>query len=180
MTIEEALSIAFGKKSGTQLDEQIVIITLAREVERLSQIDKALTEYRRKERHLLGIPDDAREEDHLDAISRLREANKHLRQHGCCPENDGQTHHATCWRTRGHHECAINRVEHLESMLSNSEALGCYYNDESMRLQQRVEELEDFARDISDNYDCDTDAHRYRTTCRACKAKKILKGVDAE
>lgn len=37
-----------------------------------------------------------------------------------------------------------------------------------------LEELRAFARDIRDNYDCDDDAHRHGTTCRACEAEKVL------
>jgi hypothetical protein len=31
-----------------------------------------------------------------------------------------------------------------------------------------------FIKDIATNWDCDSDAHRYNTTCRACEATKIL------
>lgn len=34
--------------------------------------------------------------------------------------------------------------------------------------------LQEFARDIRDNWDCDEDAHRYGTRCRCCEAEKIL------
>lgn len=47
--------------------------------------------------------------------------------------------------------------------------------DEVPRLLARVNELEEFVRDIRDNYDCDADAHRYHTRCRACEADKLLK-----
>lgn len=38
----------------------------------------------------------------------------------------------------------------------------------------KVEELEFFLYDISGGYDCDSDAHKYGTRCRACEAKKLL------
>jgi hypothetical protein len=45
---------------------------------------------------------------------------------------------------------------------------------EVIAIYERVKKLEDFARDIRDNYDCDEDAHKYGTTCRSCKAKEML------
>lgn len=42
------------------------------------------------------------------------------------------------------------------------------------RLQGRIAELEEVLEDIRDNYDCDEDAHKYRTPCRACEAKRVL------
>ena len=42
-------------------------------------------------------------------------------------------------------------------------------------IAKRVKALEDFAEDIRDNYDCDADAHKYKTTCRRCTAEKVLK-----
>lgn len=46
---------------------------------------------------------------------------------------------------------------------------------------KRVHELEDFARCISDGYDCDSDAHKYDNTaaCRCCSAEKILNTNDS-
>ena len=41
----------------------------------------------------------------------------------------------------------------------------------------RLALLEEFARDCRDNYDCDSDSHKYDTRCRACEAAKVL---DAE
>lgn len=38
----------------------------------------------------------------------------------------------------------------------------------------RVAELESFAEECRDNWDCDSDAHRYGTGCRACMAEKVL------
>lgn len=34
-----------------------------------------------------------------------------------------------------------------------------------------------FARDCRDNWDCDSDAHKYRTLCRACEAKAAMEGI---
>ncbi len=34
--------------------------------------------------------------------------------------------------------------------------------------------LEDFVRECRDNFDCDEDAHKHHTFCRACEAAKLL------
>lgn len=49
-------------------------------------------------------------------------------------------------------------------------------HDDSMTLRLRIAALEAFARDVGNNYDCDSDAHKYGTRCRSCEAKKILAG----
>lgn len=43
-----------------------------------------------------------------------------------------------------------------------------------LRLIARVEAFEEFARDVRDNYDCDSDAHKYGTRCRCCEAETVL------
>lgn len=40
---------------------------------------------------------------------------------------------------------------------------------------KRAERAEDFARECRDNFDCDPDAHRYGTMCRACDAADVLR-----
>lgn len=54
------------------------------------------------------------------------------------------------------------------------------------RLQDEVRDacgyahdMESLAADIRDNYDCDSDAHRYLNGCgcRCCEATKILEGT---
>ena len=45
---------------------------------------------------------------------------------------------------------------------------------ENDRLRARVAELEEFARNVAYNYDCDTDAHRLGTRCRCCDAEALL------
>lgn len=37
-----------------------------------------------------------------------------------------------------------------------------------------VERLKGFVRDCRDNWDCDSDAHKYGTKCRACEAGKLI------
>jgi hypothetical protein len=44
------------------------------------------------------------------------------------------------------------------------------------RLAARVAELESFARDCANNWDCDSDAHKYNTGCRSCAAQALLGG----
>lgn len=44
-----------------------------------------------------------------------------------------------------------------------------------VQLSQRVADMEAALRDFANNFDCDTDAHRYRTTCRACRAAEVLR-----
>ena len=48
-------------------------------------------------------------------------------------------------------------------------------------LASKVELFEEQLRDISENYDCDSDAHKYGppslkygSSCRVCKSKKVL------
>lgn len=41
-----------------------------------------------------------------------------------------------------------------------------------------VKALRSFAKVVADSFDCDSDAHKYGTFCRACEAKKILEKTD--
>lgn len=45
---------------------------------------------------------------------------------------------------------------------------------ENSALKARVEKLREELRDISENWDCDSDAHKYGTPCRCCQAKAAL------
>ena len=36
-----------------------------------------------------------------------------------------------------------------------------------------------FLRDVAENFDCDSDAHKYGTTCRACEAAVLLQSLSA-
>ena len=49
-----------------------------------------------------------------------------------------------------------------------------YWKAELNAANVRIAELEEFARDIAENWDCDDDAHKYGTRCRACSALEIL------
>jgi len=49
----------------------------------------------------------------------------------------------------------------------------------------RIRQLEQFIRNVRDNYDCDSDGHKYNTGCRVCEAKALLEnpasaGQDAD
>jgi hypothetical protein len=45
------------------------------------------------------------------------------------------------------------------------------------RLREENEKLREFVRSCAISFDCDADAHKYGTFCRACEAKKLLEGV---
>ena len=47
-------------------------------------------------------------------------------------------------------------------------------------LRARIAELEEFARDVAENWDCDSDGHKYKTGCRCCRAMKLLKKGNKE
>lgn len=49
------------------------------------------------------------------------------------------------------------------------------FSDEYVaHLRARVAKLEAELRNVRDNYDCDQDAHRHDTPCRACAARAAL------
>jgi len=52
--------------------------------------------------------------------------------------------------------------------------------DNIRALIQAFEELKDYALDISNNYDCDEDAHRHNRlwSCRVCKTEMVLERVN--
>jgi len=39
----------------------------------------------------------------------------------------------------------------------------------------QIHDLMEFVRDIADDWDCDSDSHKYGTACRACQAKALRK-----
>lgn len=41
-------------------------------------------------------------------------------------------------------------------------------------LEAENERLRTFAKNIRDNFDCDSDGHKYGTYCRSCDAAKVL------
>jgi hypothetical protein len=67
-------------------------------------------------------------------------------------------------------------IECSKRYLTLDEAIGKAADMESelKAERERVKKLKRFADDISSNYDCDGDGHRYSTYCRKCDAKKVL------
>jgi len=41
-------------------------------------------------------------------------------------------------------------------------------------MAAKVSNMEDFIKDCRDDFDCDKDAHKYGTMCRACAALRLL------
>lgn len=63
--------------------------------------------------------------------------------------SDGKTHWEGCWKERGHHECAVLRVEELEAERDEASRRSAIdqeqadtMTDEAGRLAERVAELE--------------------------------------
>lgn len=46
-------------------------------------------------------------------------------------------------------------------------------------LLDLLREARETMRNFAENWDCDTDAHKYRTTCRVCAAKEAQDRIDA-
>ena len=62
-----------------------------------------------------------------------------------------------------------------EEILNMVHAFGDKERKDAVRkLAERVAKLEDFARECRDNFDCDSDGHRYNVYCRSCEAKQVL------
>ena len=53
-------------------------------------------------------------------------------------------------------------------------------NERIAELEDNKKELLSFVRDVAFNYDCDADAHRYGTPCRACGAFALLQLIDPQ
>lgn len=49
--------------------------------------------------------------------------------------------------------------------------------EENLILKAKLDILKNFAKDCRDGFDCDSDAHKYHTTCRSCEAKRILENI---
>lgn len=46
--------------------------------------------------------------------------------------------------------------------------------NEMNEQEKAIKKLLEFARDCHVNWDCDIDAHKYNTLCRACEAEKLI------
>lgn len=51
-------------------------------------------------------------------------------------------------------------------------------DDDRIKLRKENARLKEFIKDINENWDCDIDAHRYNTICRACEAGKLLNALE--
>lgn len=73
----------------------------------------------------------------------------------------------------------LEREARLEIARLREDLLRCQreYRKQSKELNKaefKTAQLVSFARDVAANYDCDKDAHRYRTPCRKCEAAAAL------
>jgi hypothetical protein len=50
---------------------------------------------------------------------------------------------------------------------------------ENEKLRALLAEAHGTLRDFAENWDCDSDAHKYGTTCRVCDAETMKKRIDA-
>ena len=59
---------------------------------------------------------------------------------------------------------------------SEAEYIACIEHDSlaNARLIAAAPELLSFAIDVRDNYDCDSDAHKYGQRCRKCEAARVI------
>lgn len=70
----------------------------------------------------------------VDEVKRLRAGLPH-------PPDAGRTHWDGCWRQRGHHNCAVQRVEHTEVELAQVRAEAKDLSDDLDSLDHQVEVL---------------------------------------
>ncbi len=76
-----------------------------------------------------------------------------------------------CWSC-----CQSNWVDKFSEEYHEEGTTPKDYADQGHRAPESkyINDLEEFARDIRDNYDCDEDGHRHNTGCRACDASNIV------
>jgi hypothetical protein len=85
--------------------------------------------------------------------------------------------------------CARCSERHQSSSAAPKEPIYCIYcadlihqpvieNTVLSRLEARIKTLEQFLREVSQYYDCDSDGHKYNTHCRACEARDLLNAAD--
>lgn len=51
--------------------------------------------------------------------------------------------------------------------------------NEIEKLKSLLTEACEVMRDFAENWDCDSDAHKYGTTCRVCDADAMKRRIDA-
>lgn len=47
-------------------------------------------------------------------------------------------------------------------------------------LRAHIKRLEEFVRSCANNFDCDNDAHKWSTQCRACDAQRLIDAKEAK
>ena len=62
----------------------------------------------------------------------------------------------------------------FEGPMCPGEVLCSSCQQQHKRIQERYDRLVAFVNDIATNYDHDSDAHKYGTTCRVCEAEALL------
>lgn len=70
-----------------------------------------------------------------------------------------------------------NNLENTITRLQDSLKIIPKIKEEYLLLKAKLEILEKFAKDCRDDFDCDSDAHKYHTTCRSCEAKRLLANI---
>ncbi len=96
-----------------------------------------------------------------------------------CPKCGGRVTKAS-FNRHGWYYADCGRRHHWERAEWES-----YEPEECLRRQlneakERIGELEKFAEDIRDGFDCDADAHRYGIPCRKCRAGALLAAARRE
>lgn len=61
----------------------------------------------------------------------------------------------------------------LKQQVQSAEGLTETFKATLKESELQIRDLMDFTRNIETNYDCDGDAHKYNTNCRACAARKL-------
>lgn len=76
----------------------------------------------------------------------------------------------------------IAQVEKLKKEFDFACNLAIDINADRLMQLEKIEQLElklkkcsDFVRDCAEDWDCDSDSHKYNLPCRKCNAEKIYK-----
>ena len=64
-----------------------------------------------------------------------------------------------------------NYILHLESQLAGRPS--------DAEILAMLKQCRSHCRDLAENFDCDSDGHRYNTYCRKCEAAEHLKELDS-
>ena len=69
---------------------------------------------------------------------------------------------------------ALRERDEARAALTAETANANAYAHQRDEARAEVERLKVFARDCRDNWDCDADAHKHGTRCRACEAQCLF------